>query len=217
MPQSKGEESGSYGVLAKTGSWENIVVVSKKIESMLQNLRAEEIRGDNSEEEFKALEEDLEVLFKEWREWRPHRRDSYSKEMREKTAEQSSIGKGPLERKGKDSEDEIRNAGNSVKKAAEETKNGNLKDAGKEISSAIKCAGKAMDREMRPRVRKMEETAYKAVLRLNSLYFDTDLMGAVLSKRRGPHSSDKFELKVHVKNPRLRKKIEEGAGMDNDD
>lgn len=208
MSESRGKESTGYGILVKTGRWKEIVVVSEKIELILSNLKTEEIKENISEEEFEVLDNDLKTLCKRWKEWRPHRRESYSEEMREKTAEQSSIDEGPLEREGKDAEEEIEKAGNSVKKAAEETKNGKLKDAGEEISSAIKRTGKAVDREIRPEVRKIEETAYKAVLRLNSLYFDTDLVGAILSKRRGS-AEDKFELDVHVTNPRLRKKIEE--------
>lgn len=212
-----GQRSSSYGVLVKTGSWKEIVSVSENIESILSHLCTEDISGDVPDEEQELRENELESLIERWKEWRPHNKDKFSKEMRDKTAEQSSIGEASLEKEDKDATDEVEEAGNSIKKAVEETQRGKLDKAGKELTDAVERAGRAVDSKVRPGLRKIEEKTYEIILKMNSLYFDTDLLGAILSRHWGKGSEKRYELDVNINNPRLRKTLVDKVDWDASD
>lgn len=182
----------------KKGSCEEIVRVCREIGSALEDVKPEDLE-DN------VTKKDIERLKEEWGGWRPLSEDEFSDEMKEKTAEQSSIDESTLEKEGKEATEEIKNAGDSIKEAANEAKEKGFDEAKDQISNAVKCAGRAVDSGLRKGIRSVEENVYEnVILKTNDFYFDNNLLSAVVSENIRGDSEEEYELTLHSNNPRLR-------------
>lgn len=209
MSQAKSKEAQPPNLnLIKRGSWKDIITISENTESLLRSVKPENVEGKITQKEFDNLAE-------KWEEWRPCTEDDFSEEMREKTAEHSSVDESKIEEEGKETKDEVKNAGESIKKAATDAENGGLGEAKKHLKEAIKFTGRAVESEVRQGFRKVEEKIYEnLILKANSLYFDNSALNAILSKRLGADSSERYQLTLHSNNPRLREFFAERINWD---
>ncbi|KXA90204.1 hypothetical protein AKJ57_04340 [candidate division MSBL1 archaeon SCGC-AAA259A05] len=185
--------------LSKTGTWKDVVELSEDIGSLLKSVEPEDVNGEISKDEFEALS-------REWQEWRPQAGDNFSREMREKTAKKSSIEKSEFEKKERDAKKEAKNAGKSMVKAAKDSRKKKLGKTANHIADAVESAGRALDCKVRQGARSLEEKIYEnIILKANSLYFDNNVLDAVVSKKWRRNSSNKYQLTLHSNNPHLRK------------
>lgn len=209
MSKSYAEDNSTLELnLSKKGSWEEIIDLSKEIGTLLSFLKSSDVNGEISKKGFEKLSE-------EWEEWRPCTGDDFSKEMRRKTARQSSIGKSRLEKKDGEMNKETGNASGSVRKAVESVKKRQFKEATSNLMNAVKCAGQVADSRIRQEVRSIEEKIYeKTILKMNSLYFDNRFLNAILSKNLGANSSERYQLTLHSNSPQLRKFFAERIDWD---
>lgn len=193
--------------LYKVGSWEAIVDFCEDIGTLLECDKIKDISSDFTEDKLEGISED-------WEEWRPRDSEDFSEEMREKTAEHSSIGKSKLEEEGKEPSEEMKNATDSISKATEKVDE-DLDETKTHLSDAFKSAGKAVDSTVRQGIRKVEENVYEnLILKTNSLYFDSTTLNAVISKRIGSDPSERYKLTLHSNNPQLRKFLVERIDLD---
>lgn len=194
--------------LVKKGSCEDIVKVCDNINSLLSKISSQDLKESVSDE-------DLERLSEEWENWRPCSPSDFSDDLRENTAEQSSIGEGSLEKEGKEAKEEIKEASNSIKKAAKEAEENGFDDAKEQVSDAVKSAGRAVDSGIRQGIRGVEENVYeKVILKTNDFYFDNNLLSVVISENRRGQSSNGYELSLHSNNPHLREFFAERVDWD---
>ncbi|MFB6217224.1 MAG: DUF5828 family protein, partial [Candidatus Aenigmatarchaeota archaeon] len=151
MTEEKENQEENPGLqMVKSGSWEDIVRFSEKIEDFLNEAVAEDLENGVTQDE-------IDTLCEEWKNWRPENKDDFCEEMEEKTAQQSSIDESTLEKEGKDATEEIKEAGNSVSKATENAEEEDFEGAKEQLSEAAKCAGRAVDSSIRKGVREVEE------------------------------------------------------------
>lgn len=200
MSENKTPQEGHKSLnFSKEGSWKEIIDISENIQSLLGSVTPEDVNRKITKEQFNNLS-------KEWKKWRPQGKEKFSKEMREKTAKQCSIGKSELEDKKEKMDEELENASSSVKKVTGDAKNGELKKLANHLATAIKCTGRAVDSKIRQNVRPIEEKIYeKIILKANSLYFDHSALNAILSKKIGGENAKKYQLTLHSNNPDLRR------------
>lgn len=194
--------------LSKTGSWKGITSICRDVGSILRSAKPEELDENLSEDE-------LDALCEEWENWRPESADDFSDEMIEKTAKQSSVGESELEKEEREPSQEMKKAGESIAKAAEDAEEEGLGEAKGHLSDAVKSAGQAIDSKIRQGIRNLEEKIYESViLKANSLYFDNSALNAVLSERRGADESERYRLTLHSNSPSLRKFLAERIDWD---
>lgn len=194
--------------LTKKGSWNEIADACTEVEKLLESIEPGDIGEDVTEKE-------LEHVRAEWEKWKPCKDEDYSKEMRKKTAEQSSVEKSTLEKNEKEPEEEIKEAAESAKKIPEVAKREEFDQVKDYLTDAVKKTGRALDSKVRKGVRRIEGQIYENImLKANSLYFDNSVLSAVLSKRLMPNSDEKYEMTLHSNNSNLRELIAERINWD---
>lgn len=199
MDESSSEEVPSDLKFFRIGSWQEITSVCEEVSTILGEVRPGKL-GDH------ITQKQFDMLLEEWEDWRPHSTEDFSEEMREKTAEQSCLNESELEEDNKKPSEEMKNAGNSIVKATEDAEEKGLEEAKDLFAEAVKSAGKAVDTTLRQGMRNVEKKIYEnIILKANSLYFDNSVLNAVLSKRIGADSSEKYKLTLHSNNPHLRR------------
>ncbi len=199
MVKLEGENESEFGLKFKAeGDWKKVVSVCERIDTLLSNIKPEDIGNDITDEELDNLKED-------WDCWKPCEEDEYSCEMREKTAEQSSVDE--INRSENENiEESMEKAAESVKKVPVDVGNGKLKKAKNHLSESVRETGKIVNSKVRDGLRKVEEKIYeKVILKVNSLYFDKSVLNAILSKKINAEPSEEYELTIHSNNTYLRK------------
>ncbi|MFW6110629.1 MAG: DUF5828 family protein [Thermoproteota archaeon] len=183
----------------KIGSWDDIVETSKEIECLLKSAEEDKAREDIPERQ-------LERLAQEWKNWRPSEGEKFSREMREKTAKQSCIGKiEPVESKTEKGK-ENRNTRDNPKRDSENAKKRGVID----ITHRITPIGKVLTKKIVDKVQCIEENVYKLMLKTNSLYFDHSALHATLSKNQRDNASKRYQMTIHSNNPHIRGLLAEG-------
>lgn len=197
--QDSGPETGLK--LQVKGDWNEIVDACEDTETVLEDIDCEDIDEEVSEKELENLRED-------WDCWKPEEEENYSKEMREKTAKQSTGRDTEKENETEKAKEAMEKAEDSAKKVTEKMEEKDLNEAKNNFSKALKKGGKAVNSKIKNGVKKLEEKIYeKLILKVNSLYFDNNVLNAVISKKRRKDQSEKYELTIHSNNPDLRKII----------
>lgn len=141
-----------------------------------------------------------EEAFVEWNEWRPKSHERLHEDVNEKTAAQASIDEGEGERAGKDPDEDLKSASETLSESYEQ-----LDDPDEVMDSwseSIEYVGRAADSAGRKAVRTVEDTVYKNVMtQVAPYYFDNELVSANLQRtgnaREGEYAGYVFEAAVN--------------------
>lgn len=154
----------------------------------------------------------------EWNQWRPNKHEDFSDDIREKTAEQTSVDEGPGEEQDTSATEDAKEAGkklaNSPKKAVDET----LSEAGKDVKESAQHAARAVDSAGRKTMRAVEKTVYERVMtQMSPCYFDNQLVSANLGQQRqvapigggDTESEDQFVFEININDDAIKQDVED--------
>lgn len=183
------------------GSWEEVVEFGKRISEALEQANVQERTGD-----------DLAACYEAWEAWRP-RPDDVEDEVRERTAEEASVGDSEGESEGVGVREDLAEAGRKLGEASDALSEEGVDEAAKAVGESAERAGRAADQAWRRAVRPIEESLYEHVMtRVSPYYFDNALVSANLERVR----EGAFAFEVKVKDPELRAAVEAHLGVDGD-
>lgn len=183
----------------KIGSWDDIVETSKEIEFLLKSAEEDKAHEDIPEHQ-------LESVAREWKNWRPSDGERFSREMREKTAKQSCIGKNEHVESKVEKDKKNRNIRDTPKRDSENAKKRRVID----ISDRISPIGKVLTKKIVEKLQCIEKNVYKLMLKTNSLYFDHSHLHATLSKNKRDNDSKRYQMTIHSNNPHIRDLLAKG-------
>ncbi len=156
-----------------------------------------------------AGEDDLEQALEEWEAWRPKHHDTLEEDIRQKTADQASIGQGAGEQAGKHPVEDLREARDRFFEGLAKAEAEGLQEAVTSIGESIGRLGRAADSAGRKALRSVEAAVYQGVMtRVTPYYFDNELVSADLSRTRRTNGRQaSYSLEVNVQDDRLKNRV----------
>ena len=144
----------------------------------------------------------------EFDEWRPKVGERLQSDMREKTAEQAHVEKGPGEDSNQSPREDLQKAGEELTDAYEQL-DGQEK-ATEEWLESIRYVVRSVDSLGRKTIRSFEDTIYMRLMtRLCPLYFDNQLISANLSRHKRKRKDSTYALEVNINNDELKTVVRE--------
>jgi hypothetical protein len=164
-----------------SGDWGEVVEHGERITQALREAGADEAYPE---------------AFAGWDDWRPKTDELIDGEIREKTADHASVGKGKGEEAGESPNDDVRTAGQRLAESYESLDD----DPGEAVEKwqdSVSHVARAADSAGRKALRSVEDTVYRRVMtQIGPYYFDNELVSANVA-RTGEEEAP-FVLEVNV-------------------
>lgn len=149
-----------------------------------------------------------EEAFAEWNEWRPKSHERLREDVNEKTAAQASINEGEGERAGRDPDEDLKSAGETLFESYEQLDD--LDEVMDSWGESIEYVARAADSAGRKAVRTVEDTVYKNVMtQVSPYYFDNELVSANLQRTENARESEYagYVFEVNVNDDDLEERV----------
>lgn len=172
-------------------------------------------RGKDVTEALEATEQAESHHLEEWEDWRPRTSEDLDDDHREKTVEKAVADKSPVEKEGKTAVEQAGQAVDDAGEAVEKAVKGEVDTASRKTRQAFFDALLSIDAAARKALRRFESFIYHHVIaRANPHYFDSELVSASLTRKRGVterfnDEEDEFEMTVSINDDHAKERFKE--------
>jgi predicted RNA-binding Zn-ribbon protein involved in translation (DUF1610 family) len=146
--------------------------------------------------------------FDEWDNWRPKAHERLAEDIREKTAKQAHLTKGPGERARQSAGDDLQHASEKLMSAYEQL--GDANEALDDWYGSLRYLGRAADSASRKAIRSIEDTVYIRVMtKISPFFFDNDLISANIQRGSILDNDSDYVFEININDDDLKVTVSE--------